>query len=630
MRLFRIGVGNRSSARNRSVVRFLTTLALLAAASPHASAGQTFFIPEPPRRSKDNHHQASMPQHKHLEVMIWAWIDNITPHVATQTRQQLYGRFAEELQNQYSEHAVWTFRNEAACLVKDELYMPSSVYRKEGHELIDGGGDIGIPLADQLIMKAVRSSGGVLRYGDHAGALGPMRHSHDLVLRHDPQRLAELESARRKKLSRKQENAIEDLHGAVMRYIAETLPVMGSSKARIAFNKRLMEALEDSSTERAVLGVRTRLKEARRPVLMHGKSYDSTHACLAADRELARIVDESFPSDFWARLARCHAELLEEPDERFAIMEREGLIPSKRAVPASAGSEQELGEPSAEPENDAVPEPTASAEADADPPAVDSDADESLAVGRAFFGFETGIWQRIDSPFGCRPSLRYTLLAFFSEGSRPNEDDATLLNELEDEASLRGVDLVGVTVLSESESLARIGAVGLRTPWVSIDSAESVRLGFSTADAGTCVLVDPCGRVAWRGPLKRVRETIEASDLRTATVPRSEEGSQESADVRSELASGRIARALTEAERLEGDEGTRYRTALTRWIEGRIGMARQLQAAGRLAQAERIVELLEQQVDTGPGEGQVKELRKALESDTAKASPATAGSEAGS
>lgn len=269
-------------------------------------------LQKPPKRSKDDKHHATQGQHPALRQMAHAWAECLAPHVASMDKEAIRIRLSEPLQNQYSDHAVWNFRQALVELIQDDMHMSSAVFERGGRALIDGGKGVSDPLVEQLARNAVATSGGALHFGASLGGPGSLEHAHARVLRRDPAQLARIGAAVCSELSKEQRVAVAKLSTKYARELSAELPLTGTASAD--FKRNLEDALETTDTERAATGMRSKLREALRSGSTKQRKCATAAEHLALDAALNALVDEKLDGHFWAGFRRHHAQAIHEPE----------------------------------------------------------------------------------------------------------------------------------------------------------------------------------------------------------------------------------------------------------------------------------------------------------------------------
>jgi len=306
----------------RTLLVLPTVLAAIAASADSLLAQ----VPQPPPRGKDNHWQATAPQHDPLDVMLTAWVECLSPHITRIEDHELRSRLAAELQNQYSDHAVWDFRQELGRILQDDLHMTRHAWEElGGEELILGGGELDPPLVDVLMRLAVDTSGEALGYDELYGTPDSLESVHHAVLVRDPSVLKRLASAVRKDdLTRDQEFAIADLRKRYVPLLMNDLPVQGSRQTKEEFREMFEEALATPITDRAVQGIRSKLRGALWETYRKKRTITTGSDFLEYDRVLEGQVDELTSRAFWARLAYHHERMIVDPENHRKNFRSEG------------------------------------------------------------------------------------------------------------------------------------------------------------------------------------------------------------------------------------------------------------------------------------------------------------------
>lgn len=275
-------------------------------------------LPRPFRRSKDDHFQPTRAQHDELALLVDAWVECLSPHIRSIDEHSLRSRLAKELQNQYSDHAAWDFREQLIRILAEDMRIDGHSMRTGGYELLGGGPSVEYALVDELLQKAVDSSGGLLAYDglyayDYEGT-ATLAGFHDQVLRRDPEALGVLHEVRAKPgLSAAQRRAARELAAHYSQCFVEHLPVIASRQTKASFREMLVECCETLDSERAVTGMRSKLAGLLRKHYAKGRSLSSLGELAAFHEQLMVRVDEHTSVAFWEKLEFHHREMMADP-----------------------------------------------------------------------------------------------------------------------------------------------------------------------------------------------------------------------------------------------------------------------------------------------------------------------------
>lgn len=291
-------------------------------------------IPEPPDRAKDNKHKSSAGQDEKIEVLEAAWARCIAIHLTDNDEDDVRRHIDSSLQNQYPEWAAYHFWQEMAELVADDLNIVSGVRDRSPI----GPGALA-DHTDEILRRAVISSGGALCCSEVTGEGGSLRGLVDRVTKNDPRTMEKL-----RRVSAKPEKdwarAARDLGKRYASALIEALP-MGGSKNANDFRSQVDEMIVYRSTRDAVQGIQNKLRTAVREHVKGSRTLGSVQAYLALENDVDAFLSKRVPEEFWQQLQRDHAQLLEDP-----VAHRKALAEASapRIPPPAGDGEGEGGE----------------------------------------------------------------------------------------------------------------------------------------------------------------------------------------------------------------------------------------------------------------------------------------------
>lgn len=271
-------------------------------------------VPKPPPRSKDNHHQASAPQHPELDVAIEAWIDCLLPHVGDMKRTELRYRLSAPLQNQYPEHAAFDFYQALIDIVQSDLCMSGPIRKQGGEALLAGGPGIDRPLVDDLLRRVFDTSKGVLRFRDVWQSGDSLKAQIARVLEHDPAAVQHFARAGARELTKEQQWGLRELQQRYVSCLLDYLPVEVAPKSKTRFRDQVLECFLLGFVDRAEDGLRSRVRSLVRPHFSKGRRLQDARECVEMDAFLREQVDALLPEPFWETFRGAYQRALDEPE----------------------------------------------------------------------------------------------------------------------------------------------------------------------------------------------------------------------------------------------------------------------------------------------------------------------------
>jgi len=282
----------------------------------HASEAQ---VPLPPCRSIDNDHKTSARQDTHTTLFARAWAICLSPHFGGKSEREIREAFEPELQNQYSDWATYDFYREVGDLLCEDMGMnghvsPPCAMRDE----LEPGGCL-VPVVDEVLARAVATSGGVLLFDDSTGGFG-FQYQHDLVMLGDPVFLGQLERlVRQRELSKEREAGIRELAARSSACLVDAFPIRNKSDFRVL----VAEALSRPSTDAALQGLRSKLRSGLREDVRGARSLTTVQEHFRLEEEVEERIDREVASTFWDELRFHHENMLADPERYRPIFRRE-------------------------------------------------------------------------------------------------------------------------------------------------------------------------------------------------------------------------------------------------------------------------------------------------------------------